>query len=138
LSKNSRKFSLSGRIVYRHHDKPQNVFFWPAETTSFGPWHRDMHFHTIPIGLMYADWCHWRNLHVQLVEYRWYHTPTLSVIKYMYLVVFSIVYLLTNLPERGSLLSFRVRCFCRGASQSHLGPLGEIEKCSSKHPMRTR
>jgi hypothetical protein len=42
VSKNLRKFSLSEWQFIGPMTKQRNVFFRPAETAGFGPWHRDM------------------------------------------------------------------------------------------------
>jgi hypothetical protein len=42
VSKNLRKFSLSEWQFIGQTAKQRNVFFRPAETAGFGPWHRDI------------------------------------------------------------------------------------------------
>jgi hypothetical protein len=42
VSKNLRKFSLSEWQLIGPMTKHRKGFFRPAETASFGPWHRDM------------------------------------------------------------------------------------------------
>jgi hypothetical protein len=42
VSKNLRKFSLSEWQFIGSMTKHRNVFFRPAETAGFGPWHRDI------------------------------------------------------------------------------------------------